>query len=209
MFIAAEKGGDSREVLQSEKYHANIINVRGLRPWNDRVLDIQDIKWIISLSVKCFYNVFFQNIFLWSSEIVFLICSGQEIQRQQTIWRDKGRELLEKINILFWQETHLLLLDYLDIKINVDISEICQLLFLTEQRTRWVRFVRGYRLQNFVIKRKILLKVLLLWQQEYHILWLKSFIRKKRNKKPPRLAPYIFFKVTKTRGKNEGKLIRI
>ena len=129
MFIAAEKGGDSREVLQSEKYHANIINVRGLRAWNDRVLDIQDIKWIISLSVKCFYNVFFQNIFLWSSEIVFLICSGQEIQRQQTIWRDKGRELLEKINILFWQETHLLLLDYLDIIINVDISEICQLFF--------------------------------------------------------------------------------
>ena len=127
MFIAAEKGGDSREVLQSEKYHANIINVRGLRAWNDRVLDIQDIKWIISLSVKCFYNVFFQNIFLWSSEIVFLICVGQEIQRQQTIWRDKGRELLEKINILFWQETHLLLLDYLDIKLNVDISEICQL----------------------------------------------------------------------------------
>ena len=83
----------------------------------------------ILLSMKCFYNVFFQNIFLWSSEIVFLICVGQEIQRQQTIWRDKGRELLEKINILFWQETHLLLLDYLDIIINVDISEICQLFF--------------------------------------------------------------------------------
>ena len=76
-----------------------------------------------------FLQCFFQNIFLWSSEIVFLICVGQEIQRQQTIWRDKGRELLEKINILFWQETHLLLLDYLDIKINVDISEICQLFF--------------------------------------------------------------------------------
>lgn len=76
-----------------------------------------------------FLQCFFQNIFLWSSEIVFLICVGQEIQRQQTIWRDKGRELLEKINILFWQETHLLLLDYLDIIINVDISEICQLFF--------------------------------------------------------------------------------
>ena len=34
MFIAVEKGGDSREVLQSEKYHANIINLRGLRARN-------------------------------------------------------------------------------------------------------------------------------------------------------------------------------
>ena len=31
MFIALEKGGDSREVLQSEKYHANIINFRERR----------------------------------------------------------------------------------------------------------------------------------------------------------------------------------
>ena len=46
MFIAAQKGGDSREVLQSEKYHANIINLRGLRARNqrDRIPDIEDIK---------------------------------------------------------------------------------------------------------------------------------------------------------------------
>ena len=37
MFIAVEKGGDSREVLPSEKYHANIINSRGLRARNDRL----------------------------------------------------------------------------------------------------------------------------------------------------------------------------
>ena len=93
--------------------------------WISRTLnELYPYQWNV------FTMFFFQNIFLWSSEIVFLICVGQEIQRQQTIWRDKGRELLEKINILFWQETHLLLLDYLDIKINVDISEICQLFFL-------------------------------------------------------------------------------